>query len=133
MPLSNTKFCYYDSNVLRLAKYGYLESVDLTLMRGGSNGTEVKATKYTVNNDAGDLTSSRPGGVLWPRVSNPYLRIILRFSTSYDAAAKTAMSPRLNIGWQPTTVDTSHWSLTQNGGRDYASNGWGMQRKDYGA
>jgi hypothetical protein len=86
-----------------------------------------------VNTSAGDLTSSRPGGTLWPRVSNPYLRIVLSYTLSYDAAAKAAMQPKLNISWTPTNADLSHSSLSQNGARDYASNAWAMQRKDYGA
>ncbi|MEZ2347024.1 hypothetical protein [Terriglobus sp. RCC_193] len=123
----------YGEDIELLAKNGYLESVDLTLLTGGENGTEVKATKYIVNTAAGDLTSSRPGGVLWPRVANPYLRIILTYTSSYDSAARNTMSSRLNVAWQPTSVSTSHVGLPQSGGRDYASNGWGMQRKDFGA
>lgn len=123
----------YGEDIEVLAQYGYLESVDFTLLTGGENGTEVKATKYIVNTDAGDLTSSRPGGVLWPRVANPYLRIVLTYTSSYDSTARSSMSSRLNVAWQPTSVSTSHLSLTRSGGRDYASNGWGMQRKDFGA
>jgi hypothetical protein len=115
----------YAEDIEMLAKNGYLESVDLTLLTGGENGTEVKATKYIVNTAA--------GGVLWPRVANPYLRIILTYTSSYDSAARNTMSSRLNVAWQPTSVSTSHIGLPQSGGRDYASNGWGMQRKDFGA
>ncbi len=57
-----------------LAKNGYLRMVDLTLM---SNGVEQKATRFEVNTEAGDFTMSRPGGVLWPKEPNQYLRIVL--------------------------------------------------------
>ena len=58
----------YAHDIEVLAKGGYLKYVDVTLF---SNGVEVRAARYNVNTEAGDLTSSRPGGVLWPRVSGP--------------------------------------------------------------
>lgn len=120
----------YAADVETLAKMGYLTSVDVTLF---SNGNEVRAVTYTVNTAAGDLTSSRPGGVLWPKVYHPELRVVLWYSNAYDAAARQAMGPKLKHGWWPTQADTRHSSLTQTNSRDYASNGWGLQRKDYGA
>jgi hypothetical protein len=112
-----------------LAKNGYLRLVDLTLL---SAAAEICATQYYVNTDAGGLTSSRPGGVMWPRVVNPFLRITLYYTPAYDAAAREALRGKLKIGWVTSTADTSHSALVQSGGRDYASNGWGMQRRDYG-
>ena len=79
------------------------------------------------------LTSSRPGGVLWPKVAGPYLRIILGYTSAYTAAAKEAIKSKLKINWSPTDVDTSHSSLKSAGGRDYVSNAYGMQRKDWAA
>lgn len=118
----------YAHDVEALAKKGYLQSVDLTLLSGG---VEVRATKYVVNT-AGGLTTSRPGGVMWPRVAQPFLRVVLSYTSAYSAAAREAMKGKLRIGWVPTDADTSHAALPQSGGRDYASNGWGLQRKDYG-
>ena len=120
----------YAHDVEALAKKGYLQKVDLTLLSGS---VEARATQYVVNAAAGGLTSSRPGGVLWPRVANPHLRIVLFYTSAYTAAARASMQSTLKIGWVPTSADTSHSSLAQSGGRDYASNGWGLQRKDYGA
>jgi len=117
----------YDMDAL--AKKGYLKKVDLTLFSGS---VEVRATQYTVNAVGDDLTTSRPGGVMWPRVANPELRIIVFHTDAYDAAARESMKPKLKIGWIPSTANTTHASLTANGGRDYASNGWGLQRKDFG-
>jgi hypothetical protein len=119
------------NDVELLAKNEYLASVDLTLL--DNNGLEVRAVRYTVNNAAGELETSRPGGVMWPRMANPFLRIVLYYNTSYTAAAQVATQPRLKVAWSPTGVNTSHASLVAGRGRDYASNGWGMQRKDYGA
>jgi len=123
----------YAEDVEMLAKKGYLAAVDLTLLQGGSLGTEVRASKYSVNTNAGDLTNNRPGNALWPRVSAPYLRIVLTYTSAYDGAARAATQPSLNISWTPTSADTSHRTLSSNGSRSYASNGWGMERKDFGA
>lgn len=118
----------YAHDVELLAEAGYLAKVDLTLLSGSK---EVCATQYVVNTDAGELTMSRPGGVMWPRVANPEFRIILSYTADYTEAARESMKGKLKSRWIPTNVDTSHSSLTPSGGRDYASNGWGMERKDY--
>ena len=118
----------YAHDVELLAKEGYLRMVDLTLFCGS---TEVQAVQYVVNTSAGDLEMSRPGGVLWPRVENSDFRIILSYTDTYDATARVATESSLKCKWVPTNADTDHHSLIQSGGRTYASNGWGMQRKDF--
>lgn len=120
----------YAHDVEELAKAGYLAHADVTLF---DNGREVCATRFAVSTDASGWTSSRPGGVRWPRVANPYLRLILTYTSSYDAAARQAMKSKLKIGWVPTDEDTSHACLARAGGRDYASNNYGMQRTDWAA
>lgn len=111
-----------------LAKNGYLKKVDLTLL---SYGVEQKATCFEVNTASGELKTSRPGGVLWPQLPSPELRIVLSYTNAYDAAAKAKMAPKLKINWVPSTADLSHPTLTVNASRDYVSNGYGMQRKDF--
>lgn len=120
----------YAHDVEALAKKGYLKKVDLTLLSGT---TEVRATQYVVSTAAGDLTMSRPGGVLWPRVANPNFRIVLSYTDAYTAVARETMKANLKISWVPSYADTSHVTLIASGSRDYASNGWGMQRKDFAA
>ena len=120
----------YAHDLQVLAAEGYIESVDITLFSGVF---EIRATQYIVNTSAGELTTSRPGGVMWPRVPAPWLRIILTYTSTYDTAARTKLKNRLKISWVPTRADTTHSSLARSGGRDYASNGWGMHRKDYAA
>jgi hypothetical protein len=119
----------YAHDIEILAKAGYLAYVDVTLF---SNGIEVKATRFHVDTDAGGLTSSRPGGVLWPRVPGPYLRIVLGYTSAYTPTVKEAFKVKLKINWTPIDADMSHSNLKSSGGRDYASNGYGMQRKDWG-
>lgn len=126
--LTESKARHYAHDVEALAKKGYLAWVDLTLF---SNGAEVEATRYTVNTSGNDLVSSRPGGVMWPRVSNPFFQIILSYTSAYDSSAREAMRPHLLIPWGPTSADTNHSSLKASGGRDYSSNGWSLQRQNY--
>lgn len=111
-----------------LAKNGYLQMVDLTLF---SFGVEQKATRFIVSTESGELTMNRPGGVRWPKVQDPDLRIVLFYTDAYDSRARDNMRNKLKISWSPTNADTSHSSLQSNIGRDYVSNGYGMQRKDY--
>ena len=121
---------HYAHDIEVLAKAGYLNYVDVTLL---SSGVEVMAARFDVDTDAGGLTCARPGGVLWPRVAGPYLRMILGYSTTYTAAAREAIKGQLKINWSPTDADTSHRSLNRAGGRDYASNAYGMPRRDWAA
>lgn len=127
--ITEAKAREYAHDAELLAKAGYLEAVDLTLLCGGD---EVKASRYEVNTSSGELTLSRPGGVLWPRVANPEFRIVLYYTDAYSDAAREQMRRKLKIGWVPSSADTTHSTLTRTGGRDYASNSWGLRRKDYG-
>lgn len=118
----------YGHDVEYLAQRGYLKMVDVTLL---SAGTEVKAVQYVVQIGSSDLTPSKPGGVLWPAVSQPFLRIILRYTSDYTAAVKEKTLPNLKIGWVTTDASTAHISLKESGGRDYSSNAFGVTRKDF--
>jgi hypothetical protein len=112
-----------------LAKNGYLRWADLTLL---SNGVEQRATRFTVNTESGELSTNRPGGVLWPKVANPDLRIILSYTSDYGGAEKEKMRGKLKISWTSANDDTSHSTLKSSAGRDYVSNAYGMQREDFG-
>lgn len=118
----------YAHDVEALSKRDFLKKVDVTLL---SNGAEVRAAEYTVNTASGDLTMSRPGGVMWPKVDNPHLRVVLSYTSAYTAAEKEKMRSSLKISWTPTSTDTSHAGLKVSGNRDYASNAFGLQRKDF--
>lgn len=116
----------YGHDVEYLAKKGYLKYVDVTLF---SYGEEVKAARYTVNTSAGSLMPSRPGGVLWPRVSGARLSVIVGPTQSFwlDATVMKA----LKISWGPSYQDVSHRTLQESAGRSYVSNAYGVQRQDY--
>jgi hypothetical protein len=127
---TSAKAAEYAHDVEALAKNGYLAWVDVTLF---SSGVEVKAVRFEVDTNAGSLTTSRPGGVLWPSVCGAYLRVILGYTDAYTPAARETMKSKLKIGWVACSDDTSHANLTSSGGRNYASNAYGMQRKDWAA
>jgi len=112
-----------------LAKVGYLKQADVMLY---SNGAEVRAVRFVANVATGGLTSSRPGGVRWPRIANPTLRVVLSYTGAYTDEAAAAIEPKLKLSWSATSLDTSHASLRLAGGRDYVSNSYGIQRKDWG-
>ena len=113
-----------------LAKKEYLRKIDVTLL---SFGVEHRATTYNINASSGDLASSRPGGVMWPKLVSAELRVIFRYSDSYSISAKEEMRKRLKLEWVPSSDDISHSGLRTVGGRDFVSNGWGLQRKDFAA
>ncbi|WP_428506474.1 hypothetical protein [Roseateles sp.] len=118
----------YGHDVEYLAQRGYLKMVDVTLL---SADAEVKAVQYVVQVGSNDLTPSKPGGVLWPEVNQPFLRIILSYTNDYTAAVKEKTLPNLKLGWVPTDASTAHVSLKESGGRDYSSNAFGVTRKDF--
>ena len=126
--MTEAKAAQYGHDVEYLAQRGYLKMVDVTLL---SAGAEVKAVQYVVQVGCTDLTPSKPGGVLWPEVSQPFLRIILSYTSDYTAAVKEKTLPNLKIGWVSTDASTAHVSLKESGGRDYSSNAFGVARKDF--
>ena len=75
----------YGHDVEYLAKKDYLKYVDVTLF---SYGEEVKAVRYTINTAAGSLMPSRPGGVLWPKVSGARLSVVVGSSSSWLEVAR---------------------------------------------
>jgi hypothetical protein len=120
--------CEIAHDVELLARKGYMKWVDVTLLSGG---VEKMATRFEVNTSAGTLSMSRPGGVMWPSVQDPELRLILEYTDDYTAIAREMLAEKLKCQWTPTSADTTHSSLTSSAGRDYASNGYGIQRKDF--
>jgi len=112
-----------------LAKGGYLKSVDITIL---SNGKELKAACFTIDAESGTLSNERPGDSLWPRCPEGNLRIVLSYTHHYDSVAKDKLTPKFKRPWSPSTADISHTSLASKPGREYSSNGYGVQRKDFG-
>ena len=120
----------YADDIETLAKAGYLEWVDIALY---DDGVEKQAVRYTTSADASGWTTNRPGGVLWPWVAEPEVQVVIRGTDAYTPEAKASMKPKLKNNWGPSSADTSHSSLNGTGGRNYASNSFGMARKDWAA
>nr|WP_154324835.1 hypothetical protein [Pantoea sp. 201603H] len=125
--ITETRAREYAHDIELLAKNGYLNYVDLTLI---SNGVEQRATRFYVN-ESGGLANDRPGDARWPKIQGAHLRIILSYQNNYDQAAKQKLAGKMKRSWSPSSDDISHSGLTQKSGREYSSNGYGMQRKDY--
>jgi hypothetical protein len=118
----------YVSDVSYLAKRKYLSYVDLTLLHAG---VEVRAVRYTVNETSGELTTSRPGGVLWPRLVGATLRIVIGTTAKWESEPPDRS--QLKISWSTSTADISHSRLKVAEGRNFTSNAYGLLRKDYTA
>ena len=118
----------YGYDIEYLAQRGFLKMVDVTLLNAG---VEVTAVQYLVRAGTNDLTPSRPGGVLWPTVSNPDLRIVISYTATYTPTEKQAAKPNLKINWTPADANLNHSTLKESGARDYSSNGFGISRKDF--
>lgn len=118
----------YGHDVEYLAQRGFLKLVDVTLLDGG---VEVTASQYVVRAGTNELTPSKPGGVLWPSVGSPEVRIVLRYTDTYSHAEKDSAKPSLKFNWSPTDANLNHPALTAIDARDYSSNGYGISRKDF--
>jgi Bacterial HORMA domain family 1 len=116
----------YLADVTIMAKKKYLNYVDVTLMY---QGLEIKAARYTVNENSGELSSSRPGGVMWPRHSSANLRLVLGMTSKWESEPPD--QSQFNISWTTTGMDVSHSGLKSSDGRNFTSNAYGLQRRDY--
>lgn len=108
-----------------LAVEGFLKSIDVTLL--DASGIELKAVRYHVDEDTGQISSSRPGGVLWPPTPGGDIRLVVTKTREFTDAVRK----RLSRPWGPSDADTSHSGLSANGGRDYTSNSYGFRRRDW--
>jgi hypothetical protein len=116
----------YVADISIMAKKKYLNFVDVTLL---NRGVEVKAARYTVNESSGELVASRPGGVLWPRIAGTILRIVIGPTSKW--ASEPPDSSLFKIPWGSTDVDISHAGLKAVDGRNFTSNAYGLERKDF--
>ena len=127
--LSRSKAEEYAADIELLAQHGCLEFVDVRLT---SSGIEQRAARYTVNVISKALSSTRPGGAMWPRLSSPKLHVVINYAEGGKEVETTLQrAGKLHINWSPTYDDISHSSLTGGAERSYGSNGFGLDRQDY--
>jgi len=115
-------------DIAYFAKRKYVRYIDVTLLDGQE---ELRAAHYVVNEKSGEFEPSRPGGVLWPRVVNGRIRIVVGWTAKY--ADDPPDRSRLKLPWGPSCEDISHTSLTSSAGRNFTSSSYGLQRTDYTA
>jgi hypothetical protein len=118
----------YAHDIELLAKKNHLKCVDVTLLK---NNVELKAARYDFAAD-GSSGTARPGGVLWPRTPKSeggVLRIHLTYTdeSTVDSRAQLTMK----MSWVKSNTDISHQQLSLSGSREYSSNGFGSNRKDF--
>ena len=122
----------YAHDIEVLAKAGYLKWVDVTLL---SNGVEVKAVALRGRHRRrSGLPRADLAGFSGRKCRVPHLRIVLSYTDAYTSEMRGGHEEASSRSVGSTSYDdTSHVSLMSSGGRNYASNAYGMQRKDWAA
>lgn len=118
-------------DILTLSKDGYITYVDVTLLQ---YNIEKRAVRYTVTETGSELASSRPGGVVWERLPNAVLRVVINHTSRWHALGQSEqqrIERGLRRSWKASYDDLSHASLRSNGGRNFTSNDYGLTRKDF--
>lgn len=123
---SRDKVNEYVADIQYMAKNKYLKFVDVTLLH---QGIEQRAARYLVNENSGEITASRPGGVMWPRLISATLRIVVQNTAKWKDEPPDRT--RFKLAWQPTSDDISHSTLKSEVGRAFTSNAYGFERKDF--
>ncbi|WP_186067550.1 hypothetical protein [Burkholderia gladioli] len=118
----------YGHDIQFLAARGYIKWIDVTLM---SNSTEICAVKYTVVTGQSDMSSDRPGGVAWSRVSGGRIRVTISHTSDYTDAIASTLADKLKISWSESTADLSHKTLTTDASRQYSSKDYGLTRQGF--
>jgi hypothetical protein len=121
-------------DVKLMAKRGYIDRVDIVLLNVA--GKEIRAAKYSVSTDAGLWTTDRPGNNLWPRQVGGSLRVVVSYTSEWQALAVDARQrfhvDECELSWGPSSIDTTYPGLVGRFDRRYASNAYGMERTLYG-
>jgi hypothetical protein len=116
------------------ADEGYLLAVVIILW--DAYGNKVKARRYVVSRAAVGWKSDDPGGNNWPRTQNGRLQIIATLSDRWwelSESEQESVKQRVGIvgGWGRVSTDTSFKDMNGTQDRQFASNGFGMQRWTY--
>jgi hypothetical protein len=115
------------ADVKLMAQCGYLFEINIYLM--DAFGRTIRAAKYQVTTNAGELTASRPGNYLWPRTPGGQLCVHVTYSEEWwreSTTRKAAFMQRLIQTWGTLALDTSFLMLRRQLDRNYVSNGFGL-------
>lgn len=112
-------------DVLIFAEYKCLSVVHIQLRDSGGN--LINAHEYKPN-ERMYRNSARPGGNSWPHDPTGNLAVILSYS---DGEIVEQIKKLLRITWSPTNFSTDYSRMKTLEPRQYASNGYGLERITY--
>ena len=121
-------------DLIAFANAGYVDSIVVILW--DSAGNQIRGRKYVVSNAAIGWPNDLPGNSLWPRTPGGTLQLIAIMSDEWwklSLQARENAKARLEIkgAWPASSTDTSFSGLTGTRDRQYASNGFGLERWTY--
>jgi len=121
-------------DVKLFAELKLLEKVHIILKN--SSGEQIRATTFTVSEDAGSWGNERPGDGLWPRTPDGSLIVTIANKREYSSLSneekvKFRTKNGLKGPWTSSKEDTTFSKLTASQGQKYQSNGYGMDRKNF--
>lgn len=121
-------------DVVKLAEAKYLSSVSIVLEN--SNGTPVRATKFTVNSQGTALTSDRAGGNDWENIPNTTLTVVVEYTQAWFDLTTQGKSNfqsynEFQISWISSDINTAFPNLVKTNGQLYASKGYELQKQNY--
>jgi hypothetical protein len=121
-------------DIILLAENDYLHSVDIALVKDGSD-TVVKASKFIVNNGGSATESERAGkNNDWTDLPNTHLSIILEYTSEWKNLStenKNTFRKKFKKNWVNSSIDNSFPHLNKNNAQLYASKGYELQKTNY--
>ncbi|MFZ5480471.1 MAG: hypothetical protein ACOZNI_27160 [Myxococcota bacterium] len=119
-------------DVTVLAADEYLDTAHVMLFDRA--GREVRAKVFRVE-DESVRDDERPGGsASWPQLPDGSLCIVVKYTAAWWAlteAQRAAVRAVLKHSWGPSSLDTSHASLSAGETRFHTRNGYGLKVTDY--
>lgn len=115
-----------------MAQHKYLAEVNIVLR--GPTGKEIRANKYEVLTEAGQLTAAQPGNFLWPRIVGGRLSVVAIYSEAWKTLPdwrKESFRKELRLDWVTSDIDTSFPGLVSTIDRAYVSSGYGLRKSVY--
>jgi hypothetical protein len=121
-------------DILKLAENKYLSCVTIILKRD-SSGHQVRAAKFTVNENGSTSEGGRAGkNYDWPSDEDTYLSVILSYTSSWHALTvdqKSKFSNDFEINWTSTSEDLSFSHLSSDNAQLYGSKTYEVQKTNF--
>jgi len=118
-------------DVTKYAENEYLSRLLIRLL--GADGTTLKAAEYEILTDAGMLTASHAGNMMWPRVTGTSIVMLVTTNDAYDrmdSASKDEFEKTLSNSWEATKAPSlAHLAAIAD--RNYVSKAYGVKKTSY--